>query len=401
MQERDLVRERDEGCMPSEISRVAILGATGSIGTSTLEVIAAMPGQFELVGMSCHTRLEPALAAAEKFGARWLVCTGQSSPVGGSPPPTPAGLQLDYGLDQLVPRVSADDIDIVVAAIMGSAGLESTLAAIDCGKRVALANKETLVMAGSIVMQRAAERNAEIIPVDSEHSAIFQSLAAGRRSEVSRLVLTASGGPFRNCSAAEMEQVTVESALNHPTWSMGRRISVNSATLMNKALEIIEARWLFDIPAEQISVLVHPQSVVHSLVEFADGSVISQSGPPDMKLPIQYALTYPERLPGPATRMDWTTDSVHEFFQPDFERFPALELGFEVARRGGTTGAVVNGANEAAVDAFLDGKIRFREIVPACRKILEHHQFEAEPSMETLVKLDLWARQEINKWIFA
>ena len=391
------------------MKRIAILGSTGSIGTSTLEVVRELAGEFAVAGLSCHSRWQAASAQATEFNANWLVCTGKAdnghvengaNGFAGLDSALP-GCQIEYGLDRLVPRVQSDDVDIVVAAIMGSAGLESTLAAIDCGKRIALANKEPLVMAGAMVMERAGQANAEIIPVDSEHSAIFQALAAGRRDEVSRLVLTASGGPFRNYTRQQLEQVTVEDALSHPTWSMGRKISVDSATLMNKALEIIEARWLFDIPPEQISVLVHPQSIVHSMVEFVDGSVISQAGPPDMKLPIQYALTYPRRLAGPANRTDWNAEWVHEFYQPDFDRFPALKLGFEVARRGGTTGCVLSAANEAAVDAFLQGKIRFNEIVSACSEILEHHHFEPKPSLTTLVKLDHWARQEIDKWIFA
>jgi 1-deoxy-D-xylulose-5-phosphate reductoisomerase len=236
------------------------------------------------------------------------------------------------------------------------------------------------------------------VPVDSEHSAIFQALEGQQRSELQRIILTASGGPFREWTAEQLEQVSVEDALAHPTWQMGPKITVDSATMMNKAFEIIEARWLFDIPEDQIDVLIHPQSLVHSMVEFQDGSLLAQLSPPDMKLPIQYALSYPHRWDGPAERMDLSRAWQLEFSPPDPERFPALELGREVARSGGTSGAVLNAANESVVAEFLGGRLRFNEIVPACRAVLEHHDFESHPSLERLVELDRWAREEITKW---
>jgi 1-deoxy-D-xylulose-5-phosphate reductoisomerase len=269
---------------------------------------------------------------------------------------------------------------------------------LDAGKTVALANKETLVTAGPLVMELARRRGSTLLPVDSEHSAVFQALQAGRAGEVSRIVLTASGGPFLRYSQDQLRQVTVDQALNHPNWDMGPKITVDSATMMNKALEIIEARWLFDIPAEQIEVVVHPQSIVHSMVEFIDGSVVAQLSPPDMKLPIQYALSWPERTPGPAERMDWRAPWSLEFEPPDLERFPALSLGYEAARAGGTAGAVLNAANEAAVAAFLDRRLPFHEIVPACRAVLDHHSFDNSPTLTRLLELDGWARQEIAKW---
>jgi 1-deoxy-D-xylulose-5-phosphate reductoisomerase len=248
-------------------------------------------------------------------------------------------------------------------------------------------------------MAEAARCGATILPVDSEHSAVFQALHAGRREDLKRVILTASGGPFRQYSQQQLEQVTVQEALNHPTWSMGPKITVDSATMMNKALEIIEARWLFDLEPDQIDVVIHPQSMIHSLVEFRDGSVVAQLSPPDMRLPIQYALTYPERMDCPADKFDWSRNFSWEIFPPDKIRFPALELGHEVARRGGTSGAVLNAANEAAVEAFLAGRIRFPDIVPACRSVLEHHHFDPSPSMDELWKLDAWARREIATWI--
>jgi 1-deoxy-D-xylulose-5-phosphate reductoisomerase len=246
-----------------------------------------------------------------------------------------------------------------------------------------------------LVTRLAAERGASIIPVDSEHSAIFQALQAGNRAEVKRVVLTASGGPFRCHTLAQLADVTPQDALRHPTWNMGRKITVDSATMMNKALEIIEARWLFDLRAEQIEVVIHPQSIVHSLVEFVDGSIIAQLSPPDMKLPIQYALSYPERVAGIAAKLNWAQAFRLEFEPPDPDRFPAVALGMEVARVGGSAGAVVNAANETAVAGFLAGDLGFTDIVPACRSILEHHDFDANPTLEHLLELDVWARREV------
>jgi 1-deoxy-D-xylulose-5-phosphate reductoisomerase len=262
-----------------------------------------------------------------------------------------------------------------------------------------LANKESMVMAGPLVTRLAREKKSTILPVDSEHSAVFQALRAGRREEVKRVVLTASGGPFRTYSTDQLAHVTVAEALAHPTWEMGRKITIDSATLMNKALEIIEARWLFDLEAAQIGVVIHPQSIVHSLVEYVDGSVIAQLSPPDMKLPIQFALTWPERRPGVACTLDWSKAMRLEFEPPDFARFAALELGLEVARAGGTAGAVLNGANETAVAAFLRGDLGFHEIVPACRSVLDHHHFDPQPGLEQILEADRWARKEVTRWV--
>jgi 1-deoxy-D-xylulose-5-phosphate reductoisomerase len=272
---------------------------------------------------------------------------------------------------------------------------------LDAGKTVALANKETLVMAGPLATRLAEQRGAKILPVDSEHSAVFQALEAGRRRDVKRVILTASGGPFRQHSREQLEAVTVQEALAHPTWDMGPKITIDSATMMNKALEIIEARWLFDLDPDQIEVVIHPQSIVHSMVEFVDGSVIAKLSPPDMRLPIQYALSYPERWPSPAEKLDLSQAFRIDFEPPDENRFPALALGHDVARQGGTSGAVLNAANEAAVAEFLDGHLKFTEIVPACRSILDNHNFDPNPTLDTLIELDRWARQEVTKWVCA
>jgi 1-deoxy-D-xylulose-5-phosphate reductoisomerase len=297
--------------------------------------------------------------------------------------------------------VSDPQVDVVLTAIVGAAGLTGTWLALQAGKMVAVANKETLVMAGPLVMELAAQKNARILPVDSEHSAIFQAMQAGQPREIERIVLTASGGPFRGKTRAELADVSPEQALKHPTWNMGRKITIDSATLMNKALEIIEARWLFNLRPEQIEVIIHPDSIIHSFVEFTDGSVLAQLSPPDMCLPIQYALTYPDRVPGPAKRLDWRELRSLNFQQPDRDTFTALDLGYEVARRGGTCGAVLNAANEAAVDAFLKGDVAFLDIPRVCREILDHHNYSERPSLSELSALDRWSRQEVLRWITA
>jgi 1-deoxy-D-xylulose-5-phosphate reductoisomerase len=385
--------------MNSCVTNVAILGSTGSIGCSTLDVISGSQGHIAACGLTAHRRLEQLAKQAHQFRPRWVVATEQQAASRFCRTQLPPDTELLTGPDAVESLVQRPEVDVVVSAIVGSAGLRGTWAALEAGKRVALANKETLVVAGELVMKLAAERGATLLPVDSEHSAIFQAMAAGRRDQVARVVLTASGGPFRNLTAAQMEQVTVEQALAHPTWAMGKKISIDSATMMNKALEIIEARWLFDLRDEQIQVMIHPQSIVHSFVEFLDGSIVAQLGPPDMRLPIQYAINYPERIAGVAQRLDWTQSLRLEFDPPDPERFPALTLGHEVARVGGTAGAVLNAANEAAVQEFLAGRIRFPEIVAACRAVLDYHHFDPQPTLEELRRLDCWAREEVLRWV--
>jgi 1-deoxy-D-xylulose-5-phosphate reductoisomerase len=390
--------------MSHDPCNVAVLGSTGSIGRNTLEVIAASQGSLRAVALSAHSGLDlleqqaHSLCACADAGPRWVVATDAAA-AKSRHWNLPRGVEVLHGVEGVERVVADDDVQIVVAAIVGAAGLRGAWAALQAGKTLALANKETLVMGGSLVTRLAAERQARILPIDSEHSAVFQALQAGRRYEVKRIILTASGGPFRKHSREQLAQVTVADALRHPTWSMGKKITVDSATMMNKALEIIEARWLFDLRAEQIDVVIHPQSIVHSMVEFVDGSVVAQLSPPDMKLPIQYALTYPGRCPGVAAKLDFTRSFGLEFEPPDPERFPALRLGAEVAAAGGTAGAVLNAANEAAVASFLAGELPFTEIVPACRGVLEHHHFDPSPTLGELIELDGWARQEVLRWV--
>ena len=378
--------------------RIAVLGSTGSIGTNCLEVIDALPERLDLRGVAARSSWQLLGRQTERFTPRWAVLSDTSLkgvvPRSAFSPKT----ELLFGPEG-VERLAADpEIDVIVSGIVGAAGLAGTWAALEAGKRVCIANKETLVVAGPLIMDLARRRGAEVLPVDSEHSAIFQALQSGRKHEVKRIVLTASGGPFRGLSAAQLEQVTPEMALAHPTWNMGKKISVDSATMMNKALEVIEAKWLFGLDVDQIEVVVHPQSIMHSFVEFVDGSVMGQLSPPDMKLPIQYALTWPDRLPGVSPKLDWTKSFQLEFEPPDLERFPALALGFEVARRGGTCGAVLNAANEAAVERFLNRDLKFSDIPRACRAVLEAHNYDPSPSLPELLAHDKRSRQEIQLW---
>lgn len=387
--------------MSQTTRKIAILGSTGSIGRSTLDVVRHSRGRFEVVALSAHQSLDELCRQAAEVRPRFVVATDEAAARQHSWRDLPPGCEVLAGQRGIERVVSLPEVEIIVSAIVGSAGLVGTWAALREGKTVALANKETLVMAGPQVMQLAAERGGHILPVDSEHAAVHQLLASGRREDVKRIILTASGGPFRSWSADEMKHATVADALAHPTWRMGQKITVDSATMMNKALEIIEARWLFDLSPDQIDVVIHPQSMVHSLVEFKDGSVVAQMSPPDMKLPIQHALSWPERRDSPARKLDLSQPLRLDFEPPDEDRFPALKLGREVARAGGSAGAVMNAANEAAVARFLKGEMEFLEIVPACRAVLESHHYEAAPSLAELLKLDAWAREEISRWILA
>ncbi len=380
---------------------MVILGSTGSIGLSCLKVIDALPDRLEVFGLSAHSRWKELIEQAFQYNPRYVAVTDPNAAEAMMGQTLPPGARVLDGDDAIGAMVSDPDVDVVVTAIVGAAGLTGTWLALEAGKTVAVANKETLVMAGPLVMELAAQKNARVLPVDSEHSAIFQAAKSGKPREIERIVLTASGGPFRGKKRSDLANVTPEQALKHPTWNMGRKITIDSATLMNKALEIIEARWLFGLKAEQIEVIIHPESIIHSFVEFTDGSVIAQLSPPDMCLPIQYALTYPDRVTGPARRLRWDELRALNFQQPDRDTFPALTLGYEVARRGGTCGAVLNAANEAAVEAFLSGDLSFLNIPRVCREVLDYHHYSERPSLNELNALDRWSRQEVLRWITA
>jgi 1-deoxy-D-xylulose-5-phosphate reductoisomerase len=378
--------------------RVALLGCTGSIGTSTLDVARHLPDRVKIVGLAANSKWEQLAQQCREFRPRLAVICDPKVSKRIDRALFPGETELLCGEDGVRRLVTDAEVDVVVSAVVGAAGLTGTWAALDAGKTVALANKETLVVGGPLVTELAARRGARLLPVDSEHSAIFQALTGHTASDVKRVVLTASGGPFRGKRIAELQSVTPEQAGKHPTWQMGPKITIDSATLMNKALEVIEARWLFGLSAEQIDVIVHPESVVHSFVEFADGSVLAQLSPPDMRLPIQLALLHPERVCGPAKRLDWQTLSALHFEQADRETFAALDLGFEVARKGGTCGAVLNAANEAAVGRFLANELAFLDIARCCRAVLDSHDYEPRPSLKRLMELDAWARQEVASW---
>ena len=384
---------------PGEQQNVVILGSTGSVGRSALSVIEHDGGtRLRAFGLSAHSSWGRLVEQAHAFRPRFVTVTDPASLAEMNGQLRGSGAELLGGREGVARMVADPSTDRVLTAIVGAAGLEGTWAALEAGKTVALANKETLVVAGPLVMDLARRRSATILPVDSEHSAIFQAMASGRPKEVRRVILTSSGGPFRGKSAKELAEVTPEQALRHPTWKMGPKISIDSATLMNKALEVIEARWLFGLEPDQIDVVVHPESVVHSMVEFVDGSVLAQLSPPDMRLPIQLALTYPDRVPGPCPLLDLTRAMSLTFEPPDRETFPALDLGFEVMRRAGTAGAALNAANEVAVGRFLQGEIGFLDIPRACRSALDNHPFDPRPTLDTLWRVDAWARQEVRRW---
>jgi len=383
--------------------RVLLLGSTGSIGENTDRVVQNLAEELELVGLAAHSSWERLLEqiAAHHPEAVALVdpeAAGKLRAALEKADDKANALPRIYeGEEGLVKLVRETEADVLVAAISGAAGLPANIAALETGKDLALANKESLVMSGSILTRLARENDRRILPVDSEHSAIFQSLEAGSREEVGRVILTASGGPFRQTSAEELEKVTRQDALNHPTWEMGEKITIDSATLMNKALEIIEACWLFDLPPEQIEVVVHPQSIIHSLVEYRDGSTICQLGPPDMRVPIQYALTYPRRRPLPTEQLSLPELGQLTFESPDTERFPALRLAYEVLEQGGTAATVFNAANEVAVAAFLKEEIPFLGILKVVENCLKQHNVVENPDLENIFAADEWARLETEK----
>jgi len=376
--------------------RVAILGATGSIGTSALSVVDAHADRVRVVGLAAATSAEQLAPAVARYAPTAVsMATGEALTRLGALADLPAARGVgDAGLVMVATR---PDVDVVLCASSGTAALEAVLAAIDAGKTIALANKEVLVMAGGLVMDRARARGVAILPVDSEHNAIHQCLHGHGPGHVKRLILTASGGPFRGRTRASLAAVTPAEALRHPTWQMGPKITIDSATLMNKALEIVEAHWLFDLPASKIEVIIHPQSTVHSFVEFTNNSILAQLGPPDMKTPIQYALTYPRCAPSCSDSLDWSKLSRLDFEAPDHGRFRSLKLAYDVIEAGGTAGAVFNAANEAAVAAFLERRIRFGRIVELVAEALSAIAPRPVESLETVLAADKEARAFVEK----
>ncbi len=378
---------------------LAILGSTGSIGVSTLEIVAAHPERYRVATLTAGNNLPLLQEQIRRFAPRQVAVVAASDAVRLRDAIGAGGPEILSGIEGLIACASHDEAQMVVSAIVGAAGLVPTMAAIEAGKDVALANKETLVTAGPLVMEAVRRRGVKLYPVDSEHSAIFQSLIGHRKADVRRLILTASGGPFRSRSLAELRQVTPAEALAHPNWAMGRKISIDSATMMNKGLEVIEASWLFDLPGEQIAVHVHPQSVVHSMVEYLDGSVMAQMGIPDMKTPIAYALSYPERLPLNLPPLDLCALGSLTFEKADSARFGCLALAYEALRAGGTMPAVLNAANEVAVDAFLDGHLGFLDIQTVIRRVLEQHAPQPLKHISEVLRTDQWARDNARRQI--
>jgi 1-deoxy-D-xylulose-5-phosphate reductoisomerase len=374
--------------MGDTVKRLAVLGSTGSIGRQTLEVVRALPDRFRIVGLAVGRNTKLLAEQIEEFRPDFIYHQDK----GGQTLKTSTGYKL-LSLEEIACH---PDVDTVVVATSGKAGLKATLAAVRAGKTIALANKESLVMAGEIITAEARQSGAQILPIDSEHSAIWQCLRG--ENTPSRLILTASGGPFRDYSTEELKKVTVEQALEHPSWQMGKKVTIDSATLMNKGLEVIEARWLFDIPVDSVSVIIHPQSIIHSMVEFADGSVKAQLSYPDMRLPIQYALTYPERFTNEQLRkIDWKDIKAFTFEQPDFETFPCLRLAIEAGREGGTCPAVLCAADEAAVELFLARRIGFTDIARLVEQVLSRHESSHNPTLEEIMAADGWAREQVKQ----
>jgi 1-deoxy-D-xylulose-5-phosphate reductoisomerase len=382
------------------MKRISLLGSTGSIGVSTLSVVGAHPDQVAVTALAAGQNIGLLKQQIERFRPRLAAMIDETHAGELRRLLGPAsGTEVLSGPEGYRETAAAADADMVVSAMVGAAGLIPTLDAIEAGKDIALANKETLVMAGHIVLRKAAEKGVKIIPVDSEHSAIFQCLLGHRSEDVRRIILTASGGPFLHASKVELAKVTAAQALRHPNWAMGQKITIDSATMMNKGLEVIEAGWLFGLPVTAIDVLIHPQSIVHSLVEYRDGSVIAQMGVPDMRLPIAYALSYPNRLTRDDEALDLRKVGTLTFFDPDPLRFPALRLAYGAARAGGTMPAVLNGANEIAVAAFIAEEIRFDRIVSVVEEVISRHRGQADPEIDAILAADRWAREEAGNII--
>ncbi|PLX74602.1 MAG: 1-deoxy-D-xylulose-5-phosphate reductoisomerase [Desulfuromonas sp.] len=378
------------------MKKISILGSTGSIGVSTLEVVAEHADRFDVVAMTAGTNLDLFVQQIVSFRPQLVAVVSAGDAARLRDRLGDEGPEVVSGVEGLIACATHAEAGIVVSAIVGAAGLVPTMAAIEAGKDIALANKETLVTAGALVMRAVAEYGVKLYPVDSEHSAIFQSLEGHRDKDVKRLILTASGGPFRERDPQTFDNITLEDALAHPNWNMGQKITIDSATMMNKGLEVIEAHWLFGLPGDRISVHIHPQSIVHSMVEYIDGSVIAQLGVPDMKTPIAYALSYPERLPLDLPPLDLCQLGQLTFMEPDSERFPCLDLAYAALAAGGSAPAALNAANEVAVDAFLNGRISYLGIPELIEEVMSKHQVVVPGSIDDVLQVDQWARREAD-----
>ncbi len=384
------------------MKNISLLGSTGSIGRNVLDLIKQFPDRYNIVGLAAGQNIELLGQQIRSFNPQLVsVSDRKFSEILIEMLPTEWKKKIVYGERGNEQVASLADAEMVVSAIVGAAGLLPTMAGIKAGKDIALANKETLVMAGHLVMEEVRNRKVRLLPIDSEHSAIAQALEAGRKEDISKIILTASGGPFLNMNGDDLWQVTPEQALNHPNWNMGRKISIDSATLMNKGLEVIEAKWLFDVDVSKVEVVVHPQSIVHSLVEFIDGSVVAQMGIADMRIPIGYALSYPERLTTSLAPLDLVNSGDLSFQPPDFEKFPALSLAYNACKEGGIQPAVLNGANEVAVEAFLGRKIRFPEITEVVAATLDYLPNRDVGNVQNVLDADSESRAEAQKQVDA
>ncbi|WP_427051550.1 1-deoxy-D-xylulose-5-phosphate reductoisomerase [Paenibacillus sp. TC-CSREp1] len=374
------------------MKKIAILGSTGSIGTQTLDVVDMHPEHFQVEALAAGGNTDLLIEQAKRYQPK-KISVGSKELAEKVMPYMPAGTKVYYGAEGLIEIAAGTDADTVVTAVVGSVGLKSTLAAIDAGKQIGLANKETLVTAGHIVTTRAAAKGVSILPVDSEHSAIFQCLNGENRSTVAGITLTASGGSFRDLTREQLQRVTVEDALKHPNWSMGSKITIDSATMVNKGLEVIEAHWLFGLAYDQIDVLLHPESIIHSYVEFEDTSIIAQLGTPDMRVPIQYALTYPDRMSSPAKRLSLAQIGKLHFKEMDMGRYPCLRMAYECGKMGGTATTAYNAANEVAVARFLRKEISFLKIEDIIASVLEAHRNVEQPDLEQIAACDQDSRE--------
>ncbi len=379
---------------------LSILGSTGSIGTSTLEVVTQFPDRFSVGALAAHTNVDLLVQQIAKFKPSLAVVKDEPHASRLKEKlPRNTSVKVAYGEEGYQEAAALDEAEIVVGAMVGAAGLLPMLTAIDAGKSIALANKETLVMAGDLVMAAVDAKGVALLPVDSEHSAIFQCLSGNRRQDLKKILLTASGGPFRQLAAEKFKDITRQDALNHPNWSMGNKITIDSATLMNKGLEVIEAKWLFAVSAQEIEVVVHPESIIHSMVAFKDGSIMAQLGIPDMRGAIALALSHPERLPLNLSTPDFSQLRKLTFEEPDLTRFPCLEMAYKACDLGGTAPAVLNAANEIAVDAFLKGNISFITIPQVIKDTLNAHACVASPDLNAILAADEWARAWAQMWI--
>ncbi|MDX2494180.1 MAG: 1-deoxy-D-xylulose-5-phosphate reductoisomerase [Desulfuromusa sp.] len=381
------------------MKKIAILGSTGSIGVNTLEIVKAFPDRYQIVALTAGNNIDLLQRQIEDFQPGCVSVVSEQDAEKLNRRFKGVDLHISCGVEGMIHCATLPEIDMVVAAVVGAVGLVPTMAAIKSGKDIALANKETLVTAGSLIMKEVDRQKVNLIPVDSEHSAIFQSLAGQRREDVRRLLLTASGGPFREYRSAQFETISPADALAHPNWDMGRKISIDSATMMNKGLEVIEAHWLFDFPATMIDVHIHPESIIHSLVEYHDGAVMAQLGIPDMKTPIAYALSWPERLPLTQQPLDLCGIGKLSFSEPNLDHFPCLQLAYDALAMGGTVPAVMNAANEVAVEAFLNHKLSFLGIAKVIEKVMLQHQSEDLTTVDQALHADRWGRYEAQELI--